>query len=81
VCRDSPRQSYKINTRFDALVHCSEGQPARAMQRFHSLETRANPCTAHRMIPSQFIQDRHGVYDQREGGRREGPRGTMDTEQ
>ena len=27
----SSRQSYKINTRFDALVHCSECQTSRAM--------------------------------------------------
>jgi hypothetical protein len=25
-----------------------------------------SPRPAHRLIPSQFIQDRHGVYDQRE---------------
>ena len=31
MCRDSSRQSYKIKTCFDALVHCSECQAARAM--------------------------------------------------
>jgi len=31
MCRDSSRQSYKINTHFDVLVHCSEYQTARSM--------------------------------------------------
>jgi hypothetical protein len=31
MCRGSSRQSYKINTCFDALVHRSECQAARAM--------------------------------------------------
>jgi hypothetical protein len=31
MCRDGSRQSYKIDTWFDALVHCSECQAARAM--------------------------------------------------
>ena len=35
---------------------------------WNATKTFATTC---RMIPSQFIQDRRGVYDQREGGRRE----------
>jgi hypothetical protein len=31
MCRDSSKQSYKINTHFDVFVHCSECQTARAM--------------------------------------------------
>ena len=31
MCGGSSRRSYKINTRFDALVHCSECQTSRAM--------------------------------------------------
>jgi hypothetical protein len=31
MCRRGSRQSYKIKTCFDALVHCSECQAARAM--------------------------------------------------
>ncbi len=31
MCGGSSRQSYKINTCFDALVHCSECQASRAM--------------------------------------------------
>jgi hypothetical protein len=31
MCAGSSRRSYKINTRFDVLVHCSECQTSRAM--------------------------------------------------
>ncbi|MEH2566123.1 hypothetical protein V1289_005750 [Bradyrhizobium sp. AZCC 2289] len=32
MCGGSSRRSYKINTCFDALVHCSECHAARAME-------------------------------------------------
>src|SRR3979490_3442836 len=40
-----------------------------------------SPRPAHRLIPSQFIQGRHGVYDQREWRKGEPPACAMDTKQ
>ncbi len=32
MCGGGSRQSYKINTHFDSLVHCSECQTSRTME-------------------------------------------------